>query len=332
MMSPILQRVMLYPLIIIAVIYTVLIVLALRSDGMIFLPQPSSYSDRDLTNQRIVDGRNVYSNVHTADSPYQMFKLHSGAGNDAHTITALYLPNPDARFTLLMSHGNAEDIGENRDLYAEYAARGFAVFAYDYRGYGTSTGTPTERGAYADERAAWDYMVNTLHIPPSRIIIHGTSVGCGPAVELAAHLSTLPPDARVGDASSKGSTQGSGAKLNDSSGRPAALVLRSPFRSAFTVLTHVQILPWDKFNNARLIRKVRMPVLVVHGMADNVIPFAHGQAVFHNAAPIGDQDAPLTRDGGKQHLWIPNAGHNDIFVIAAQPYFDKLKSFAAQLP
>jgi abhydrolase domain-containing protein 17 len=301
---------MLYPPIIIVVLYGFLIFLALRSDGMIFLPQPSSYGDRDLTNQRIVDGRNVYTNAHTADSPYQIFKLHSGTGNDAQTITALYLPNSSARFTLLMSHGNAEDIGENRDLYAEYAAPGFAVFAYDYRGYGTSTGTPTESGAYDDERAAWDFMVNTLHIPPSRIIIHGTSVGAGPAVKLAADLSES-------------------ANIDQ---RPAALILRSPFRSAFTVLTRVPLLPWDKFNNERRIRRVRMPVLVVHGMADNVIPFSHGQHVFHNANPIGDADAPLTRDGGKQHLWIPNASHNDIFVIAFQTYFTKLQSFTAQLP
>jgi alpha-beta hydrolase superfamily lysophospholipase len=308
-MSPIIHRLMLYPLIILAVIYTVLIFLALRSDRMIFLPQPSSYSDRDLTNQRIIDGRNVYTPTPTADSPYKMFKLATGTGKDAATITALYLPNPDARFTLLMSHGNAEDFGENRDLYAEYATRGFAIFAYDYRGYGTSTGTSSERSVNLDERAAWDFMVNSLHIPPSRIIIHGTSVGCGPAVELAAQLSSLPIDQR-----------------------PAALVLRSPFRSAFTVLTHVPLLPWDKFNNARRIRDVRMPVLVIHGMNDTVIPFAHGQAVFHNAAPIGDQDAPLTSVSGKQHLWIPNAGHNDIFVIATQTYFTKLQSFAAQLP
>jgi hypothetical protein len=60
-------------------------------------------------------------------------------------------------------------------------------------------------------------------------------------------------------------------------------------------------------------------------------PF-HGQRVFDNANPIGDADALLTRDGGKQHLWIPNAGHNDIFIIATETYFAKLQSFTAQLP
>jgi alpha-beta hydrolase superfamily lysophospholipase len=266
---------------------------------MIFLPHPSSYDRHDF------------------DTPFQYFWLNPDGRHDemAPEVVAVYLPNPSARFTLLMSHGNAEDLGDNRDLYLEYARRGFAVFAYDYRGYGQSTigqeiPKSTEATAYRDERAAWDYMVNTLHIPPSHIIIHGTSVGCGPAVKLAADLS----------------------ESTDVNQRPADLILRSPFRSAFTVLTRVPLLPWDKFNNERRIRDVRMPVLVVHGMADNVIPFTHGQRVFDNANPIGDADALLTRDGGKQHLWIPNAGHNDIFIIATETYFAKLQSFTAQLP
>src|SRR5690349_14404797 len=109
-MPLLLRRLMLTALTIVAVIYGFLIVLALRSDRMIFQPQPSSYRDAEI------------------QKPYQLIKLHSGTGNDEQTITALYLPNSSARFTLLMSHGNAEDIGENRDLYAEYHRRGFAIF------------------------------------------------------------------------------------------------------------------------------------------------------------------------------------------------------------
>jgi len=344
------RRLVLYPLVIVVVVYAVLVVMALRSDGMIFLPPPSSYTDSDLgylgsetaTAEQRVDSTALRSAHHDNadatvdassahhDNAFRVFHLHSGSGADAATITAVYLANPEARFTLLMSHGNAEDIGENRDLYDEYRRRGFAVFAYDYRGYGTSTGTPTERTSYLDEHAAWDYLTNALHVAPSRIIVHGTSVGCGPAVELAALLSSRPIDAGVGNASANGRTLSSGEKLN--AGRPAALILRSPFRSAFTVLTHIPILPWDKFPNARRIRSVRMPVLVVHGMRDEVIPFAHGEAIFRAAPPEGDQDAPLTRDGGKQHLWIPGAGHNDIFAVAPRLYFDRVEAFARQLP
>ena len=150
------KRLVLSLLLILVVFYAGLLWLAWRADRIIFQPPPSSYLDK------------------APFAPYQFFNIISGA-NGPHTrvgtasITTLYIPNPHARFTLLMSHGNAEDIGQNRDLYEEYRRRGFAVFAYDYRGYGTSTGTPTEEGTYADEYAAWDYLVNTLRVPPSRI-------------------------------------------------------------------------------------------------------------------------------------------------------------------
>jgi fermentation-respiration switch protein FrsA (DUF1100 family) len=295
-MLRLIQRLMLSFLLTLVVLYVGLLWLASRSDRIIFQPQRSSYSDKEIL------------------APYQVFRISSGAsGPQARTgaasITALYLPNPDARFTLLMSHGNAEDIGQNRPLYEEYRRRGFAVFAYDYRGYGTSAGTPTEQGIYADEYAAWDYLLNTLRVSPSRIILHGTSVGSGPAVELAERLS-----------------------IADQDQRPAALILVAPFRSAFTVLTKVPIIPWDKFPNAQRIKNVLMPVLVIHGEADGVIPFSHGQKVFHNAQPEGDHDAPLTRTSGKQHLWIPDAGHNDIFQAAPKLYFDRVQSFASEIP
>ena len=290
------RRLMLSFLLTLVVPYVGLLWVARRSDRIIFQPQPSSYSDKEIT------------------APYQVFHIASGASaphtrTGAASVTTLYLHNRDARFTLLMSHGNAEDIGQNRNLYEEYRRRGFAVFAYDYRGYGTSTGTPTEQGIYDDEYAAWNYLINTLRVQPSRIILHGTSVGSGPAVELAERLS-----------------------IADQDQRPAALILVAPLRSAFTVLTKFPLVPWDKFPNARRIRNVCMPVLVIHGEADEVIPFAHGQKVFQNAQPEGDNDASLTRTSGKQHLWIPNAGHNDIFQAAPKLYFDKIQSFANEIP
>lgn len=309
-MHPILKRLMLTALIILGTLYVFLIILALRSDRMIFQPQSASYHEADTPYEwiHLVSIDNSASPRHRFANISAFHVPALGAGGDE--IEHMHrVKHPAPRFTLLMSHGNAEDIGQNYHLYLEYAARGFSVFAYDYRGYGTSTGTPTESGVNADELAAWNYLTHQLKIPPNNIILHGTSVGCGPAVELAAQLSSLPEDQR-----------------------PAALILQSPFRSAFTVLTRIPLVPWDKFNNARRIRQVHVPVLVIHGRADQVIPFSHGQKVFHNASPEGDADAPLTRTSGKQHLWIPNAGHNDIFILNSQTYFQKIQSFTAQLP
>ncbi len=199
------------------------------SDHQIFLPQPSSYKD----------------------SP-EILKLRSSHGK---LISALYLPNPSARYTLLVSHGNAEDLGDDRYWLEELRRAGFNVFAYDYQGYGTSQGKPTEKGTYDDESAAYDYLTGNLKIAPERIIIFGRSVGSGPAVYVAAQ-------------------------------RPAAgLILQSPFVSAFRVLTRIPLLPFDKFPNYKRIGRVHCPVLIIHGTRDSVINIWHGRKLFDLANP-----------------------------------------------
>ena len=98
------------------------------SDSMIFLPHPSSYND-------------------SAD----ILKITTAGGKK---ISALYLPNPSAEFTLLVSHGNAEDLGDDRYWLDGLRHAGFSVFAYDYEGYGTSEGKPSEKACYQDVAAA----------------------------------------------------------------------------------------------------------------------------------------------------------------------------------
>jgi fermentation-respiration switch protein FrsA (DUF1100 family) len=194
------------------------------SDSMIFLPHPSSYRDTP-----------------------EILKI--GAANGSR-ISAVYLPNPSAKFTLLVSHGNAEDLGDDRYWLEELRRAGFSVFAYDYEGYGTSQGKASEKAVYQDEAAAYDYLAINLRTPPDRIIIFGRSVGTGPATYIAAR-------------------------------RPAAgLILQSPFVSAFRVLTRVPLLPFDKFPNYKNIRHVHCPVLIMHSHGDTVIAAWHGQRLF----------------------------------------------------
>src|SRR5215813_4207671 len=205
----------------VAGLYLAFLILAFFSDGLIFLPHPSSYKD----------GPDV-------------LKLTTRTGKK---ISALYLPNPQAKFTLLVSHGNAEDLGDDRFWLEELQRAGFSVLAYDYEGYGTSEGKPGEQAAYDDENAAYDYLTQTMKITTDRIIIYGRSVGSGPAVHLAAR-------------------------------KPAAgLILQSPFVSAFRVLTRIPLLPFDKFPNYKDIRQVRCPLLIIHGDSDTVIASWHGK-------------------------------------------------------
>ncbi len=205
----------------------VLYVYFVVSDGMIFPSRRSGYAD----------GPDILK-VQTADGG---------------RISAIYLPNTNAAFTILHSHGNAEDLGDIRPVLDMFRDAGFAVFAYDYRGYGTSEGKASARNATRDAEAAYRYLVRTLLVPPDRIIVHGRSVGAA----LALHVAAREPVAGV--------------------------ILESPFVSAFQVLTVIRVSPLDKFRNVDVIRKIHRPVLIIHGTEDITIPFWHGQKLFEAA-------------------------------------------------
>jgi fermentation-respiration switch protein FrsA (DUF1100 family) len=212
-------------LLVLVLVYTALLIFGIfLSDGVIFQPHLSSYQDTT-----------------------EVLKLTTASTS---RISAFYLPNASAKFTLLVSHGNAEDLGDARYWLEDLRKAGFAVFAYDYEGYGTSQGKPSEKHVYQDVEAAYDYLVVNLKVPPERVIIFGKSVGSGPAVYIAAI-------------------------------RPiAGLILQSPFVSAFRVLTRIPLLPFDKFPNYQRVAHVHCPVLVIHGTADEIIDIWHGHRLY----------------------------------------------------
>lgn len=200
---------------------------AFFSDGQIFLPPAASYRDSD-----------------------SILKVQTESGVE---ISALWLPHPEARYTLLYSHGNAEDLGYIRPILEDLNRIGFSVLAYDYQGYGTSQGTPSEQGSYQDIDAAYRYLTQELRIPPSRIIAYGRSVGSGPTVDLAQRQPL------------------------------AGVILESPFVTAFRVLTRIPIVPFDKFANIAKIDRITAPILILHGTEDTTIPIWHGQALYEQA-------------------------------------------------
>jgi abhydrolase domain-containing protein 17 len=190
-------------------------------------------------------------------------------GDDS--VAVLYLPNESARYTMIYSHGNAEDLGHLRGVLQDLRANGFAVLAYDYRGYGLSTPVrPTARRATEDVAAVYRHATTTLGIEPSNLILYGRSVGSGPTLELAA------------------------------SHDAAGVILESAFTSAYRVMTRVAVLPFDRYPNIERVRDLQRPLLVIHGTADDIIPASHGRQL-HATAP-GPKQALWAEGAGHNDL------------------------------
>lgn len=209
--------------------------------------------------------------------------------DDGGSISVLYLPHPNARFTIWVFHGNAEGLGDSEPMLRELQGRGFNVFAYDYPGYGHSDGRPQEKSIYAATRVGLDYLRTTHGVEPSNIIALGRSLGGGPAVELAR---TVPV---------------------------AGLILHSTFTSAFRVVTHRKILPFDQYDNLAKLRQVECPILIMHGAQDEIVPYAHA-VQLHTAA-----------SGRSRLLTIEGAGHNNLQDWAGPRYWSAIEEFCRGL-
>ncbi|MCK5146123.1 alpha/beta hydrolase [bacterium] len=209
------------------IVYIILLLYAyLCGDQLIFRPQSASYIDT--------------KHIHKVSMP------------DGSLISVRLLLHPTARYTILYSHGNAEDLGDIKDILHQYYEHGFSVVAYDYSGYGTSQGSPSEETAYTNIRAVYEFIIHSLHRCPEEIILYGRSIGCGPTVDLASRE-------RVG-----------------------GIVLESAFTSAFRMLTKISVFPFDKFDSLRKIPSVSCPILVIHGKQDETIQLWHGQRLYEH--------------------------------------------------
>jgi pimeloyl-ACP methyl ester carboxylesterase len=217
---------------------------------------------------------------------------------DGVRIHAWYLPPPgEPRFTVLFAHGNAGNVSHRLDRALLLQSKlGAAVLLFDYRGYGRSEGSPDEEGTYRDARAAHRWLVEEKHVPVDRLVVFGESLGSAVALDLA--LS-----------------------------RPCrALVLESPFASvpamARAVYPFLPLWPFvrTRYDNEAKVPRLTVPLLVLHGDRDEVVPFAQGRRVFE-AAP-----------GPKRFFAIPGAGHNDTYIVGGEAYWSVVRDFLETLP
>ncbi len=196
----------------------------------------------------------------------------------------------DRTMTLLWCHGNAGNISHRLDNIREIHHRlGIGVFIFDYRGYGRSEGTPTEDGLYRDARAAREALIRDLGIPPERIVYFGRSLGGAVALDLA--LAHPPP----------------------------GLILESPFLSvramANRTLPGSGFLFKSRFDSLARIGRLREPLLILHGDADEVVPYEHGRRLYEAASEP------------KAFYTIGRAHHNDTYLVGGSGYWEAWQRF-----
>lgn len=206
---------------------------------------------------------------------------------DGQELTGWLFDAGDQPATVLFMHGtsyNASDMWqtvERAQLFGGFLrGLGCRFFVFDYRGYGANTGTPSEQGTYLDAEAALAWLHNRPEIDAARIVLYGFSLGSGVAVELA---------------------------LRDPS---AGLVLRAPFTSIRELILGryprlrrpLSLTPWlpiTRYDSAAKVGRLRVPLLIMHGEADETVPQSMGRRLFELAPEP------------KRFVSFPDAGHAD---------------------
>lgn len=207
-------------------------------------------------------------------------ELESGAT----IVGALRRASTSSAPTVVLFGGNASDLIGNAALLADISdGRADGLVASAYRGYDGSSGSPSEAALVADARALIRWLIAHHHLDVRRAIIAGQSLGTGVAVALTAQLT------REGTP-------------------PRGLVLISPFRSITKLASDtIPILPLgflirDRFDSEARLPDLALPVLVVHGTRDRLIPFDHGAYL---ADTLGSRATLVPIEG---------AGHNDVLL------------------
>jgi uncharacterized protein len=195
---------------------------------------------------------------------------------------------------VLLCHGNAGNIGDRRPHVDLLADAGFDVLAFDYRGYGRSSGKPSEQGLYRDARAARAALLGRPEVDAVRVIYLGESLGGSVALALALERP------------------------------PAGLILQSAFTSVRDIArVHYPFIPPalvpDAFPSLRLIGGLRAPLLVLHGERDEIVPLIYGEALA-DAAP----------EPKRIHI-VRGAGHNDLLARAATEWTRAIVEWAREL-
>ena len=222
------------------------------------------------------------------------FEEHRFKTSDGITLHGWYMPHPSARFTVLHFHGNAGNISHRISLYRRWHQLGLYVFAFDYRGYGSSDGEPGEEGLYEDGRAALRLLTGKLGVSPSSILISGRSLGAAVAVKLAAEV------------------------------HPAGVALETPFTNIPDMAAYhypwlpVRWLAKSRFDTLLMVGDISSPLLLISANDDSIAPSFMAERIFNAARE-------------PKHYVSLSGGHNSFDSVSEQQYTESWRGWIDSL-
>ena len=226
--------------------------------------------------------------INTPESYNLPYESHILTTKDGERISSWFIPHPNPRSTLLFLHGNGGNISTRLDTINIFHQLGLSIFIVDYRGYGNSSGSPSEEGTYVDAETAWLFLRNNKRINSNNIIIYGRSLGGAIAIWLAQKY------------------------------KASALIVESSFTSIVDMGRHnypylpINMLAIIKYPSDKRIPSIDMPKLFIHSMEDDIVPYKFGRKLFEIAIPP------------KKFLKI-NGLHNNGFLTSGDIYIKKIK-------
>jgi len=198
---------------------------------------------------------------------------------------------------ILYYHGNGEIAADYDDIAALYKQIGTSLLVMDYRGYGTSDGSPTASNLLTDAIAVFeavDRILQDHNLAPAQLCVMGRSLGSAAAIEIARHAEK----------------------------RLSGLIVESGFADTFALLARLGVRVQnadedrDGFGNASKLSQITTRTLIIHGQDDILIPASDGQELHRRCAACD-----------KKMVLIPRAGHNDLMLVGMRQYFEAIRAF-----
>jgi len=246
---------------------------------------------------RFLEYKSLYYPLRTIEmTPKQIgldFENVTLTASDGVKISGWFIPAESPRVTVLLAHGNGGNISHRLEKIRILNDLNANTFIFDYRGYGMSSGRPSEAGLYRDAQTAYEYLINEKHIASREIIGYGESLGGAVIIHLADHHEL------------------------------GGLIIESTFTSVRDMgKTIFPFIPGGlyktQFNSLSRIQNIRYPKLLFHSRDDEIVPFTMGKRLFEAAS------------NPKRFLEL-RGGHNDGFLVSEGLFISAIDSFIHSL-